>query len=166
MPGLPVWRPCSNSALNLLCNKEQAPFPLWASVSPSVKQDVTLDQWLSTGAAYPKATPLRCPKSRECPGVHALQKHLSNSGTSFCPPGSWVSPSPTRCIESPFRTLPGWHSNPATPLVPHCSTDCVTASSGHTASWAGRPQCLDTSHAYYRKRPPSQERKFSNQGNR
>lgn len=87
-------------------------------------------------------------------------------GTSFCLPGSWVSPSPTRCIESPFRTVPGWHSNPATPLVPHCSTDCVTASSGHTASWAGRPQYLDTSHAYYRKRPPSQERKFSNQGNR
>lgn len=158
---MPVWRPrpCSDSALNLLCNKEQAPFPLWASVAPSVKQDVTLDQLALNGGSSAQS---------HSPQVSQIKRvsRCACFGTSFCLPGSWVSPSPTRCIESPFRTVPGWHSNPATPLVPHCSTDCVTASSGHTASWAGRPQYLDTSHAYYRKRPPSQERKFSNQGNR
>ena len=143
------------------------------------KQGVALDQWLSGGvairvtwAAYPKATSLRCPKSRKCPGAQAWQKHLGDSGahpSALLAHGSFHLPHPA--LNPPSRTKPRCCRNPATPPAPQSSTERVTASPWPSSKLVrdsrGKPHCLETSPALpvLPERPPSQERKFSNQGN-
>lgn len=100
VPGLTVWRqgPCSHAALDLLCNKEQVPSPLWASVSPSVKQGAAPDQRLSTTAAFPKATAQmeKVPGGMRCKSTWARPAALP-AHRPFHLPHSALTPPPGPC---------------------------------------------------------------------